>query len=84
MKTSKRTKHSRTTRKRGSGLRAVTGSEIREKHTRRRHVGGRKYNVYLAVECQSFCVVESVTLKAAEWWRDMLTIALKKLISPNK
>ena len=62
---------------------AAACSAIRERYTSlSRDVG--KYMAYLQIDHQSFPVcVEYTTKKRAEWFRDMLAIALQRMISQN-
>lgn len=62
---------------------AATCSAIRERYTSLSKAG-RKYMAYLEIDHQSFPVcVEYTTKKRAEWFRDMLAIALQRMISQN-
>jgi hypothetical protein len=41
---------------------------------------GDKWNTYLQIDHQGFCVVEQTTKRRAKWFADMLAIALQRLI----
>lgn len=65
------------------GLAGLTGSEIRQRYTSLSK-SGRKYMPYLQIDHQSFPIcVEYTTKKRAEWFRDQLAIALRRMISQN-
>lgn len=58
-------------------------AEIRKRYTSLSKAG-RKYMAYLEIDHQTFPICVEYTTKArAEWFRDMLAIALRRLISHN-
>jgi hypothetical protein len=42
---------------------------------------GSKWNTYLQIDHQGFCVVEQTTKKRAQWYAKMLAIALARVES---
>jgi hypothetical protein len=56
---------------------------LRKKYTRTVKMCG-KWNTYLQIGVQGFCVVEQTTKKRAEWYADMLAKALARVIEENK
>ena len=81
-KTTKSPKNKRATKKRSAVAAAPSGSVIRERYTAVRP-NGRKYSCFLKVDTQSFKIAEDQSKVMAEWFRDMLTIALERVISQN-
>ena len=57
--------------------------EIKEKYTRIVKMGD-KWNTYLQIDHQGFCVCEQTTKKRADWYVDMLTTALQRLLIETK
>lgn len=45
---------------------------------------GDKWNTYLQIDHQGFCICEQTTEDRANWYADMLTIALERLIEREK
>lgn len=56
---------------------------IREKYIRVVKMGD-KWNTYLQIDHQGFCICEQTTEDRANWYADMLTIALERLIEREK
>lgn len=50
-------------------------TDIRHRYTRVTKIGDR-WNAYLQIDHQGFCVVEQTTKKRAEWFACMLAVAL--------
>ena len=57
----------------------MTITQIKRRYTWIRRRGGDWY-CWLRVDQQSFRVAANGTKSEVEWWRDMLAIALKKII----
>jgi hypothetical protein len=53
-------------------------SRLKKRHVRTVKIGD-KWNTYLIVDHQSFCVVEQTTKKRAEWFGKMLAVALTRV-----
>lgn len=51
---------------------------LRKKYVRTVKLGD-KWNTYLQIDHQGFCVVEQTTKKRAEWYGKMLAIALSRV-----
>lgn len=51
---------------------------LRKKYVRIEKIG-RKWNTYLQIDHQGFCVVEQTTKKRAEFYGTMLAIALSRV-----
>ena len=58
----------------------MTVNEVKEKYVRVVKING-KWNAYLQIDQQGFCVCEQTTKKRANWYADMLTAALQRLIT---
>lgn len=58
-------------------------SRVKEKHVRVVKIGD-KWNTYLQIDHQSFCVVEQTTKKRAEWFGNMLGLAIQRLKSEER
>lgn len=54
-------------------------ADLRKKYTRTVKMCG-KWNTYLQVGVQGFCVVEQTTKKRALWYADMLAGALENVV----
>ena len=54
--------------------------ELRKKHTRVRDIGKNHSYCSLRIDSQEFDLVELMETKRAEWFADMLAIALSKLV----
>jgi hypothetical protein len=61
----------------------MNASEIEKKYTRIAKINN-KWNCYLQIDHQGFCVVENRTKKEARWYGKMLSIALDRLIKTAK
>ena len=57
-------------------------SDLQKRFTRVVKIGD-KWNTYLQIDHQSFCVVEQTCHKRAKWFSKMLGVALKRLIEQN-
>ena len=51
---------------------------LRKKYVRTIKIGD-KWNTYLQIDHQGFCVVEQTTKKRAEWFGKMLAVALSRV-----
>ncbi len=51
---------------------------LRMKYVRTKKIGD-KWNTYLQIDHQGFCVVEQTTKKRAEWFGKMLAVALARV-----
>lgn len=54
-------------------------TELKRKYTRVTKIGD-KWNTYLQIDHQVFCVLPEGTKREAQWWADMLAIALERLL----
>jgi hypothetical protein len=57
----------------------VTRAEIVKKYTRVVRMGTR-WNTYLQVDNQGFCVCDQLSKRDAEWYAKMLSIAIEAII----
>jgi hypothetical protein len=57
----------------------MTLKRLRKRYTRVVKIGD-KWNTYQQIDHQGFKVVEQTTKRRAEWFADMLAIALQRLI----
>ncbi len=57
---------------------AANVRRLRRKYVRVAKVDG-KWNAYLQIDHQGFCVVEQTTKRRAEWFGKMLAIALARV-----
>jgi hypothetical protein len=53
---------------------------LRKKHTRVRSIGKNRSYCSLTIDSQEFDLVELMETKRADWFADMLAIALSKLV----
>jgi len=51
---------------------------LKKKYVRTQKIGD-KWNTYLQIDHQGFCVVEQTTKKRAEWFGKMLAVALSRV-----
>jgi hypothetical protein len=51
---------------------------LRKKYVKTKKIGN-KWNTYLQIDHQGFCVVEQTTKKRAEWFGKMLAVALTRV-----
>lgn len=58
-------------------------SKILKRYTRVVKIAD-KWNTYLQIDHQGFCVVEQTSLKRARWFARMLAAALERLIEKHK
>ena len=42
---------------------------------------GDKWNTYLQIDHQGFCVVEQTTKRRADWYGNMLALALSRVVA---
>lgn len=61
-------------------MKAKTRAQIRRRYVRTAKMGD-KWNTYLQIDGQGFCVVDQTTEKRAKWFGNMLAAALQKLIA---
>ena len=45
---------------------------------------GEKWNTYLQIDHQGFCVVEQTTRKGADWFARMLGVALARVVENDE
>ena len=57
-------------------------SRLRRRYTRVVKIGDR-WNTYLQIDHQGFCVVEQTTRARAQWFGRMLAVALDRMLSYN-
>ena len=57
-------------------------SRLRRKYTRTVKIGG-KWNTYLEIDHQGFCVVEQTSHHRAKWFGKQLAIALARMMAAN-
>ena len=57
-------------------------SRLRRRYTRVVKMGD-KWNTYLQIDHQGFCVVEQTTRERAQWFGKMLAVALDRMLSAN-
>ena len=62
--------------------RKPTIQQLRRKYTRAVKIAD-KWNTYLQIDHQSFCVVEQTTEKRAKWYEKMMAVALKRIIETH-
>jgi hypothetical protein len=62
----------------------MTITKIKRRYTQIKKRGGGMYWLWLRVDNQSFRLAAIGTKSEIEWWRDMLAIALKKMIEGGK
>lgn len=70
----------RKTQSRRSQQRMV--SRLRRRYTRVVKIGG-KWNTYLQIDHQGFCVVEQTCRQRAQWFGKMLAVALERMLAAN-
>ena len=58
-------------------------SEIRQRYTRVVKINER-WNCYLKIDYQEFCVVEKTTYRNAQRFGKMLSVALARMLKYNK
>ena len=58
----------------------MTITQIKRRYTKMKRCGGGDWYFWLRVDNQSFRLAASGTKSEIEWWREMLAIALKKII----
>jgi hypothetical protein len=61
----------------------MTITQIKRRYTKIKRCGG-EWRIWLRVDQQSFRLSASGTKSEVEWWREMLAIALKKMIEGGK
>ena len=61
----------------------MDASAIEKRYTRVVKIAG-KWNCYLQIDHQGFCVLEGRTKKEANWYAKMLAIALERLVETAK
>ena len=61
----------------------MTIAQIKRRYTKIKRCGGER-RVWLRVDHQSFRMAVGGTKAEIEWWRDMLAIALKRMIEGGK
>ena len=57
--------------------------EIRQRYTRVVKINER-WNCYLKIDYQEFCVVEKTTYRGAQRYGKMLSVALERMLKYNK
>ena len=57
-------------------------SRLRRRYTRVVKVGD-KWNTYLQIDHQGFCVVEQTCRHRAQWFGEMLAVALERMLAAN-
>jgi len=57
-------------------------SRLRRRYTRVVKIGD-KWNTYLQIDHQGFCVVEQTTRHRAQWFGKMLAVALERMLAAN-
>lgn len=57
-------------------------SRLRRRYTRVVKIGD-KWNTYLQIDHQGFCVVEQTCRQRAQWFGKMLAVALERMLSAN-
>lgn len=57
-------------------------SRLRRRYTRVVKMGG-KWNTYLQIDHQGFCVVEQTCRQRAQWYGKMLAVALERMLAAN-
>ena len=57
-------------------------SRLRRRYTRVVKMGD-KWNTYLQIDHQGFCVVEQTCRQRAQWFGKMLAIALERMLAAN-
>lgn len=55
---------------------------IRKRYTRVVKIGS-KWNAYIQIDHQGFCIVEQTTKKRADWYAKMAAIALTRMLEQN-
>lgn len=58
-------------------------SRLRRRYTRVVKMGD-KWNTYLQIDHQGFCVVEQTCRQRAQWFGKMLAVALERMLAANK
>ena len=61
----------------------MDASAIQAKYTRVVKIAG-KWNCYLQIDHQGFCIVDNRTKKEANWYAKMIGIALERLVASVK
>ena len=61
----------------------MTYNEICRRYTRIVKTNG-KWNCYLKIDFQEFCVVEKTTYRRAKRYKEMLSVALEQMLKYNK
>lgn len=52
--------------------------QLRKKYVTTKKIG-EKWNTYLQIDHQGFCIVEQTTKKRAQWYGKMLAVALSRV-----
>ena len=65
------------------GWQQVTLAQIKRRYTKIKRCGG-VWHIWLDVNQQSFLFAFNGTKAEVEWWRDMLAIALRRMIEGGK
>jgi len=65
----------------GGSMGSKLVARMKKKYVLVRKIGD-KWNTYLQIDHQGFCVVQQTTKKRAEWYGKMLAIALAR-VSPE-
>lgn len=60
----------------------MTPTQIKRKYTRLGKYGNR-YSTYLRIDHQEFTIADHTTKRRAEWFREMLVIALHRLLNKS-
>lgn len=60
-----------------------TINSLRRRYVRTVKIGD-KWNTYLQIDHQGFCVVEQTSYRRARWFGKNLAIALKRMLATNK
>ena len=61
----------------------MTISEVKRKYTKLEKMTDG-WCLYLQIDHQGFLIIEATSKKQANWWAEMLAIALKRLIEKNQ
>ena len=57
-------------------------SRLRRRYVRTVKIGD-KWNTYLQIDHQGFCVVEQTSRQRAQWFGKMLAVALERMLTAN-
>lgn len=67
--------------RKGSSLQRMV-SRLRRRYVRTVKIGD-KWNTYLQIDHQGFCVVEQTSRHRAQWFGKMLAVALERMLAAN-